>query len=72
MFGIQCAVCGLPISDAKYRKGSMGESLYWANPKISDLTDEVVNFCGPEHATKWYGEKMAARNGENGQSQSQP
>lgn len=80
--GIKCAVCGLPLEAPEYQKdtdylGNVG-SLYWMNPKISEYTDIVVNFCGPPHSLEWYLKAKAAKESgevvahDNDPEQSQP
>lgn len=58
--GIKCQVCGMALENTNYRKDEDGDSLYWANPKICQYTDVVLNFCGPQCSTKWWGEKIEA------------
>lgn len=65
VFGIHCAICSKSIDHADYRKeinrvGVM-EGLYWFNPKLSDLHDSVVHFCGAKCSVEWNLEKAAAR-----------
>lgn len=65
-------VCAKGIEHPEYAKdyGHDGavRSLYWFNPRISDLHPEPVNFCGPQHSTEWFLERMAARAKENEQT----
>jgi hypothetical protein len=77
--GVRCAVCGMALESPGYLKifdpWGTAESLYWFNPKISDLTDQVVNFCSPEHSLEWYQKAIAAKTvvaHDNDPEQSQP
>lgn len=79
--GVRCKVCGLALEAPAYRRiidpWGEAESEYWMNPKISDLTDVVVYFCGPHHSLEWYQKAVAAKNAAvvahgNDPEQSQP
>jgi hypothetical protein len=63
--GIRCAQCGMAFESTDYQKitNHLGllESVYWFNPKISDLTDVVVYFCGPQHSLEWYQKALEAK-----------
>jgi len=58
--GIRCAVCGMALENDKYTKDIDGESIYWANPKLTPHTDVVLNFCGAIHSYEWYKSKVEA------------
>jgi hypothetical protein len=46
------------MSDDRYLKDwdhtGQSHSRYWINPKITDLTDAVLLFCGPICSNAWY------------------
>lgn len=50
----------MALHDQRYAKlldeNGFPHSLYWFNPRISNLHDRVVNFCGPICSTKWFEE----------------
>lgn len=75
--GPTCKVCGMMFSDSRFKHDpATGVPLYWINTDLWKLPlpeGETPIFCGPEHATKWAVEEIAAaRNGEAGQSLDQP
>ena len=67
--GIRCAVCGLALESPDYLKDTdqLGNlrGIYWMNPRISEYTDVVVNFCGPKHSLEWYLKAKAAKEAED-------
>lgn len=58
--GVRCGVCGMALENEKYTKAENGDSLYWADPKISQYTDVRVNFCGVTHSFEWHKGKIEA------------
>lgn len=56
--GIRCGVCGMAFENKDYTKGQHGEEVYWADPKMSKLTDVRVDFCGALHSHQWHKERM--------------
>lgn len=58
--GVRCGVCGMALENANYQKDDYDRSLYWADPKINQFTDVRVDFCGPQHSSKWHIEKIEA------------
>jgi hypothetical protein len=73
MIGVFCKICNKPITDSNYAKDPYdGTSLYWADPKINPHTEVKVDFCGAKCSTEWHLKQVVARDGEVGQSQSQP
>lgn len=74
--GVRCAICGMALESPDYQKDERGEGLYWMNPKISEYTDVVVDFCGPIHSLEWWQKAKAASEGvavhDNDPEQSQP
>lgn len=68
-----CKICGMKYQDFRFQKDDVrGGALYWANPKLWPGIEEAVDFCGPEHATQWFRENTAARNGEAENTLDQP
>lgn len=57
--GVRCKECGMAFEHKNYRKED-GESIYWANPKICQFTDVIVNFCGPVCSTAWFIKQIEA------------
>jgi len=52
--GVGCVECGKALEHQDYRKDEYGEGIYWANPKICQYTNVIVNFCGPACSTAWF------------------
>lgn len=65
MFGIlsgtKCHVCGMALENPLYARSEHGDGLYWANPKLSEFTDERLDFCGAQHSVQWFQEQIEAR-----------
>ena len=59
--GTKCGVCGMALENPNYTKDERGDSLYWANPKLSQYTDVRVDFCGVIHSNEWYAKQLEAR-----------
>lgn len=41
----ECEIC---------KKGIFGEVLYWVNPEINKLSENVLTFCSAFCSTLWY------------------
>jgi hypothetical protein len=63
--GIKCEICGKALENPLYTKDQDGEGIYWANPKICQFTDVIVNFCGVQHSVEWFGQKIEASKDAN-------
>ena len=59
--GVRCHVCGMAIENTKYARDSRGNSLYWADPNLSQFTDAKLDFCGVQHSAAWHIEQIEAR-----------
>jgi hypothetical protein len=59
--GIKCYVCGMAVENPAYLLDEHGDGIYWANPKICEFTDVRLDFCGPQHSSQWFVEKIESR-----------